>query len=633
MMSNLEPYEKNKVSLGTQFTQSCGSGHASGSRAALREKVFVPQQSDVTNFLRATASNTMGESIAGDVTLNISATTAMGATLSPNAPRIIKHQNEILDQALKPAQKQPLPTPIKIERLAYHLTGYPQHLYNTLVAGFTEGFKTHFKGDAKSQFSRNLTSATQLPQIIDCKLQKEIDLGRIKGPFNSPPLENFRVSPIGVVPKKVQNEYRIIQHLSFPEGDSINDFIPKEYTSVHYASVDDATKIIKTLGRDCAMAKCDVRSAFRIIPLHPEEYNLFGMYWREQYYYDCVLPMGCASSCQIFELFSTGLEWIARQKLGIKHIIHILDDFLIIAPSLHECQKALDHLLELCKDIGVPMADEKTEGPSHVLTFAGIELDCIKGEARLPRDKIEKCKAAINDVFRRKKVPLVQLQSLIGLLNFACKVITPGRVFLRRLINLTIGVTKPHHFIRLNQGTKQDLMIWQTFFDNFNGTSVFLDEFWLSSDTLRFYTDASKSIGFGIIFGTKWAQGRWPESWKHKDISFLELFPIVVGVILWGQDLKNQKILFLTDNQSIVYVINKQTSKDKSLLSLIRKLVLTCLQYNILFRAKHISGKRNDLADSLSRFQVNRFKSLAVNMDKTPTEIPSHLCPQNWAIF
>lgn len=83
------------------------------------------------------------------------------------------------------------------------------------------------------------------------------------------------------------------------------------------------------------------------------------------------------------------------------------------------------------------MAPEKTEGPAHVLSFAGIELNCNKQEARLPRDKIDKCLSAIQPLLTRRKVTSRDLQSLIGLLNFACSVIVPGRVFLRRLINLT----------------------------------------------------------------------------------------------------------------------------------------------------------------------------------------------------
>ena len=62
-----------------------------------------------------------------------------------------------------------------------------------------------------------------------------------------------------------------------------------------------------------------------------------------------------------------------------------------------------------------------------------------------------------------------------------------------------------------------------------------------------------------------------------------------------------------------------------------RKLVLVCLKHNILFKAKHISGFKNTLADAVSRLEVERFKKLApVYMDPMATAIPSHLPPANW---
>ena len=119
----------------------------------------------------------------------------------------------------------------------------------------------------------------------------------------------------------------MIHHLSFPCGGSVNDFIPSELCSVHYASVDDAVKMIKKLGPNCHLAKTDVRSSFRIIPVNPADYYLLGMHWKGNYYVDCCLPMGLASSCRTFEMLSTALEWVAHNKLNIPHIIHILDDF------------------------------------------------------------------------------------------------------------------------------------------------------------------------------------------------------------------------------------------------------------------------------------------------------------------
>ena len=191
----------------------------------------------------------------------------------------------------------------------------------------------------------------------------------------------------------------------------------------------------------------------------------------------------------------------------IRNIIYILDDFLILEKSHEACAASLQRFLHFCEDIGVPMAPEKTEGRNQVLTFAGIELDCLNLEARLPMEKVDKILKAIRNLLPRKRVPLKELQSLIGLLNFACSVITPGRVFIRRLINLTIGVRRAHHSIRFTRETNKDLRIWESFLASFNGKSFFLEEAWSTSYNLKFCTDAAQSSGYGILFGK--APGLW----------------------------------------------------------------------------------------------------------------------------
>lgn len=142
-----------------------------------------------------------------------------------------------------------------------------------------------------------------------------------------------------------------------------------------------------------------------------------------------------------------------------------MDDFLIVAPSAKFCQDQLDLFLSLCSYLGIPMGPEKTCGPVTTLSFAGIELDSICTEACLPLDKIHKCTQLICEFLGHKKVFLKEIQSLTGLLNFACSVIKPGRAFLRRLIDLTVGIRSPHHLIRLNKEVKGDMKVWLSFLD------------------------------------------------------------------------------------------------------------------------------------------------------------------------
>ena len=449
--------------------------------------------------------------------------------------------------------------------------------------------------------------------------------------FPPPPFSVFRVSPLGLVPKKSPGEFRLIHHLSFPKGSSLNDGISPENTRVTYATVADAIRFNKSVGSGCFLAKTDIKKAFRIIPINPQDYHLLGICWKGLYYYDRAMPMGCSSSCKTFETFSTAIEWIAKQKLNIKYILHLLDDFLIVAPTKELCHHQLNLFLMLCSYLGIPMAPEKTIGPASTITFAGIELDSVLMEARLPDEKLVKCRVLISEFLTCKKVTLKAIQSLTGLLNFACSVVVPGRAFLRRLIDLTIGVRAPHFLIRLSREVKEDLRVWQTFLSGFNGRSFFLSDAWCTSTQLELYTDASGSLGFGAIFGSKWCYGKWPSSWRHRNIALLEFYPIVLSLYLWGKDMTNQRILFFTDDEALVHVINKQSCKDKDLMVFVRKLVLVCLCNNIVFKATHIPGLCNTLADALSRLQLQTFKQLApAYMHPCPTEIPLHLQPPNW---
>ena len=116
--------------------------------------------------------------------------------------------------------------------------------------------------------------------------------------------------------------------------------------------------------------------------------------------------------------------------------------------------------------MGVPVADEKTEGPQTIIIFLGFELDSILMEVRIPKDKIMKLQSLIEEILHKSSITLEVMQSLLGSLNFMCRAIVPGRPFCRRLINATRGITKPYHHIRISKAMRLDLQTWLTFFSN-----------------------------------------------------------------------------------------------------------------------------------------------------------------------
>ena len=126
-------------------------------------------------------------------------------------------------------------------------------------------------------------------------------------------------------------------------------------------------------------------------------------------------------------------------------ILHYLDDFLVIGhPDSAECMANVTLLLSVFEQLGIPVAADKLEGPCQVITFLGIELDTIQGITRLPSHKLEELQSLIATWVGRKSCLKWDLESLVGKLQHACKVVRPGRTFLRRMFELLRGVSKKH---------------------------------------------------------------------------------------------------------------------------------------------------------------------------------------------
>ena len=274
------------------------------------------------------------------------------------------------------------------------LANHPDQAFARYICdGIEHGFRIGFQRDSPLRSATiNMESARQHPDIISKYLQKELSLGRMLGPFSStkllPPLQ---VNRFGVFPKGHNSgKWRLITDLSFPPGSSVNDGIDAAFCSMAYTTVDDVASLIADLGRGSLMAKVDIESAYRLIPVHLQDRPLQAIEWEGQLYIDPMLPFGLSSAPKIFNAVADALHWHLHQA-GIQFLHHYLDDYIIIAPSHSEqCSENLQLLLRECQRLGIPIAPHTTCGPTTCLTFLGIEIDTIKGELRLPADKLQR---------------------------------------------------------------------------------------------------------------------------------------------------------------------------------------------------------------------------------------------------
>ncbi|CAG2228931.1 unnamed protein product [Mytilus edulis] len=478
---------------------------------------------------------------------------------------------------------------------------------------------------------RNSFSARSQPEITSALISVEVERGYMYGPFNNLPFQNYRVSPIGIAEGKYSNKKRLILDLSSPHNDdehsSINDLIDKNNCSMSYVKIDDAIDIILRLGRNSWLCKFDISDAFKICPIFPSQWPFFCIKWCEMYYFFVRLTFGCRSSPKIFDHVSQAICHIATQNYKILNILHLLDDFLTIDSPSADGERTMAIMMMIFKKLNIPVASHKTIGPVKCLEYLGIILDTEKMEARLPTNKVERICEFISKIYRKRKCTKRELLQLLGHLNFASRVILPGRTFVSYLINLSCTVNDLHHYVHLTKECRTDLYFWLRFLSNWNGVNMFYNKDYISSFDMELFTDASSTKGFGGYHKGEWFSSSWsgnlelPDEKKYS-MAFLELYPIVVAAILWGSKWSKKRILFWCDNEATVAIVKKGRSKCLQIMSLMRQLTWCACKYNFHFSAKHVPGYENEISDALSRFQMDRFRRLAPNAALQP-----HQCP------
>ena len=131
------------------------------------------------------------------------------------------------------------------------------------------------------------------------------------------------------------------------------------------------------LGKGALLAKLDIQSACRLVPVHPTDRHLLGVEWRGKCYVDGMLRFNLRSAPKIFTAVADALEWILRQKC-VSYLDHYLDNFMTF------------------QELGVPLALEKLKGITSCLTFLGIEIDTQASVLCLPTDKLLHLKGEVS---------------------------------------------------------------------------------------------------------------------------------------------------------------------------------------------------------------------------------------------
>ncbi|XP_065145726.1 uncharacterized protein [Paramisgurnus dabryanus] len=428
------------------------------------------------------------------------------------------------------------------------------------------------------------------------------------GPFKEPPFSLFRISPIGIATRKYSGKKRLIIDLSSPHGTyvpSINSIIPAPNFSMKYAFIDHAITLIRKAGHGAWLSKADITSAFKVLPIHPEFWHFFGIFWKGAYYFSVCLTFGCRSSPKIFDSLSEALCWILTNNHKLPYVLHLLDDFLIITPTSSPPHSGLSTLVKVFSEIGVPLSKEKTLGPCTSIEFLGITLDSISFQASLPLEKIQRIALLLSNYILADRCTKQQLLALLGHLNYAIRIIPQGKSFVSNLLAKAATIPSLHDKTTLDEACKMEMRLWQQFLSSWNGISFFYNDYITHPEDIQMYTDAAPSIGFGGYYSGRWFASEWPPEFSNliqksdfPSSALYKMYPVIIATILWGHEWSRQSILIHSDNSAVVEIINKGRSRSLAIMQLVRRLTLISAQHQFIIRAAHVLGYSNSIADA-----------------------------------
>lgn len=535
-------------------------------------------------------------------------------------------------------------TPINVDRLAYLLKASDYDSVETefLIDGFTQGFKLGYQGPRDfRRDSHNLRFRVGNKYDLWDKIMTEVQEKRYCGPYDSPQQifpDCYSVNPCGLVSKS-GNRTRLINHYSYPPGNSVNDFIPDSYSKVTYQDFQEAITIsleLLKLGTaqnpvDLHYTRTDAKNVFRVLPIFWDD-RRFQLLKAEnpssgkmQYFVDLCCGFGSSSSCFLYSKISSCLRHLYKHQAGVDCVVY-LDDGLQIGINRTNANENLGIYLGICKEINLPISKEKTEMATKMIKFLGLLINAIKNTVEVPADKVLKALNHIDQIVESKKVTVLDMQKITGLLYFFTRAIVPGRAFTRRLYATFSGSQlKQYHHLRVTQEMKLDLGLWKGFLrQEGNVVRPFVDFTQSTFLDIQLTSDAAKShlLGYSTCLveqQTKtvfFCYSQWEASLIETydpSVQFLELYALSVGVVLFAPKFKNLRVRIGCDNQAVVQMVNETTSSCKHCMILIRLLTLTALNFNIALQVRYVKSKDNLLSDALSRLDYNRFKASLPN--------------------
>lgn len=403
------------------------------------------------------------------------------------------------------------------------------------------------------------------------------------------------ISPLFVIPKKTEGEWRVIIDLRY-----VN-----RYQRPHRFRMEDLSTVAALLRPGDWMTSIDFKSGFFHVEIEEKLRDYLGFQHAGKWYRYQVLPFGSSSSPLVFtKVVRPAIQHL--RSLGIR-IVAYMDDILIIGRTKEETELHTRQALELLLKLGWKIRLDKSElEPSQNREFLGMLLDTT-GELpvlRVPYKKKRKIRREVKRLIMaavQGPIPRRRIAQVAGLCNSIARAVAPTKALTRGLLRAVGNRSKNRKAwdekIWLPRQAIDDLAWWLEFLENWNGRCLLPPP-----STLTLETDASNLGWGGHLVGRKLeAAANWPPHMKKVHINVKELTAVELALKSFQPHVRGQVLRVNTDNQVTLSYLKNFTGRRPELEAVARRIMKFCLDNKITLTPTYIPGQTNTTADALSR--------------------------------
>jgi hypothetical protein len=525
-------------------------------------------------------------------------------------------------------------TPINVDKFKAYLVHHPNQAYvDSVCRGLREGFwpwATHDNPNLWRTCDNSYRPINQAKRMNFVREQRdeEIKLGRWSPWFGSKLLPGMYSSPIGVVPKPHSDKFRLVNDHS-QEPYSPNSMITSNNPSFPLDTIDDLVGVLLTTrrvhgkNRQLVLWKSDVRSAYRLMPMHPLWQIRQIVTIDGKHSVDRCNTFGSRAGGWVWASFISLVLWIAIKVKNIDDILGYVDDDFSwdFAENTRYYPRYRKHLpdkqarfLELWDELGIPHDEAKQEFGSP-LTIIGFDVDPNRVSVRLPASRRSELFAAIDDFAKEgQKRTLLQFQQLAGLIEWALIAKPFGRPGLSGVHREMSGRQSSKELIPVSARVCRELRwLKRHILTNDGGKTLKLPEAWGKHGDLINYVDACPS-GLGLWIPSL-RQG-FQATIGGRGILDLEAFAIVAALEYAARRFRPTNLVIFSDSLTSVQMFDSLSTQDEYRNGLITAFVNIVEQHGIWCRVFHIPREENKNADALSRFNNHEFQRLDMTVQR-----------------